>query len=120
MQWLAGLSLSKVAMWAVLVGVAIEAVTLALRFGAGMQSTRDTGFLAYLFFDIRIHHGYVGLALLLIAALRPEPVGWRHLALIIGGALVLSDLVHHFCVLWPVTGSPQFHLVYPSWRGRGG
>ena len=28
--------------------------------------------------------------------------------------LVVSDLVHHFLVLWPLTGSPQFDLFYPG------
>jgi hypothetical protein len=27
--------------------------------------------------------------------------------------LVISDIIHHFLVLWPVTGSPEFDLRYP-------
>ena len=34
-------------------------------------------------------------------------------SVIVGAALVISDLVHHFLVLWPVTGNPQFQLFYP-------
>ena len=33
--------------------------------------------------------------------------------IVIGIALALSDAVHHFLVLWPIVGSPQFDLVYP-------
>ena len=29
-----------------------------------------------------------------------------------GTALVVSDAVHHFVVLWLVEGDPQFHLWY--------
>jgi len=35
----------------------------------------------------------------------------RHL-LMIGLALVLSDHIHHFIVLWYFVGSPQFDLFY--------
>ena len=40
----------------------------------------------------------------------------RNATLLLGAALFLSDMVHHFLVLWPVTGSPQFDLVYPEKR----
>ncbi|MFH1468454.1 MAG: hypothetical protein ABIO70_28955 [Pseudomonadota bacterium] len=92
--------------------VAMEAVTCLFRFGLGLQATRDTGFLARLTFGLRIHHGYVGLLLILLAALRPGL--WRNLALIVGVGMLVSDLIHHFLVLWPITGSPQFDLTYPD------
>ena len=62
----------------------------------------------------RRHHGYIGLLAVLIAAgvLRRRPLLGRWL-LVVGIALVCSDLIHHFLVLWPFVGSPQFHLVYP-------
>jgi len=28
--------------------------------------------------------------------------------------LFLSDIVHHFLVLWPITGNPEFDLFYPK------
>ena len=93
---------------------AIEAVTLALRFGAGLQSTRDTAALAGLTGGWRFHHGYLGLLLLLLALFPAAGSPWRRRAGIVGGALLLSDLVHHFLVLWPLTGSPQFDLRYPG------
>lgn len=97
--------------------VAIEVVTLILRFGFALESTRDTAStIGVLTFGIRIHHGYIGAVMI--------PLGlWQHrrnrLSLgrwiyIIGVALFLSDMIHHFLVLWPITGSPHFHLVYPT------
>jgi hypothetical protein len=36
----------------------------------------------------------------------------RDTLLVFGSALLFSDLAHHFLVLWPTTGSPQFDLFY--------
>src|SRR5205085_1721633 len=58
-------------------------------------------------------HGYVGAVLLLIAPLVRVPSVRRGL-LVVGLALVVSDLLHHFAVLWPVTGSPHWDWVYPD------
>ena len=35
-------------------------------------------------------------------------------SVILGLALIKSDLMHHFLVLWPFTGSHDFDLVYPE------
>lgn len=112
-QWLATLDVSQIIMWTVVLAIAFELLTLAMRFGAGLQSTRDTDYIGYLSFGIRIHHGYIGLIMLLIAAIRPEPAAWRNLTVLLGAALVLSDIAHHYLVLWPLTGSPEFDLMYP-------
>ena len=64
-------------------------------------------------FGIRIHHSYIGL-LLLPAALLLEKKSPRfafHLS-IIGLGLFSSDMIHHFLVLWIITGRPQFDLLY--------
>lgn len=109
MQWLAAHPF-----WATLaLTVFIEALTAAGRFLGGFQACRDTAFVAAITGGIRIHHCYVGAALLaLAAALAPSP--GRRALLCVGSALVLSDLAHHFFVLWPATGHPEFHLVYPA------
>lgn len=83
----------------------LEAITLFFRFGLHLQSTRDTAKLGTYTFGIRIHHGYLGVPL--IFAKR------RYWCIRIGWALICSDLIHHFLVLWPTTGSPQFDLIYP-------
>ena len=108
-----------VAIWSAACTAAIEAFTCFLRFGLRLESTRDTAStIGRLTFGIRIHHGYVGLVVI-IAALavmrrRPELNTWMRLALVLGISMVASDMIHHFLVLWPVVGSPEFHLVYPD------
>lgn len=94
--------------------VIFELVTLVLRFGFSLESTRDTAStVGLLTAGLRVHHSYLGMLLLPAAAWLPRRAAWleRRLAAIAAG-LVLSDLVHHFVVLWLVTGSAQFDLFY--------
>ncbi len=95
-------------------GVAlIEGVTAVCRFGLGLESTRDTAStVGRLTGGIRLHHGYIGVLLLLFAWRWGRESPGRRWGLIVGWSLVLSDLIHHFVVLWLTTGSPQFDLVY--------
>ncbi|MEY3460173.1 MAG: hypothetical protein RL215_3330, partial [Planctomycetota bacterium] len=52
-------------------------------------------------------------ALLPLAAWLPlRAVYWERRLATVGGGLLVSDLVHHFVVLWLLTGSPQFDLFY--------
>jgi len=44
---------------------------------------------------IRIHHGYIGLALIALYILFPVPT----IFIVTGTALFLADLIHHFIVL---------------------
>jgi len=94
-----------------LLATAIELVTCLLRFGLHLEATRDTSALGGLTFGLRIHHGYVGLAMMIVGLLLARGIVLRWL-LIVGAALVVSDLVHHFLILWLITGSPQFDLFY--------
>lgn len=115
----ATLTFWKVVMYGLIAAVAIEAITIALRFGLRLESTRDTAAsIGMLTLGLRVHHGYIGVLLL--------PLGWcfplgiRHALWIIAIGLIVSDLMHHFLVLWPITGSPQFDFVYPQhpyWSG---
>ena len=100
-------------LWILALTALFEAVTCLFRFGLGLQSTKDTGFLKTLTFGLRIHHGYIGVLMLGVAGLMPAN-NLRAWVVRIGAALVLSDLAHHFLVLWPITGDPHFDLVYPS------
>ena len=96
--------------------VILEVLTCVSRFGLGFQSTRDTAStIGVLTFGIRIHHGYFGLVMIVIAARlwHRSPARARYI-LLIAIALIASDLIHHFLVLWPITGSPHFHFVYPN------
>jgi hypothetical protein len=94
--------------------VLFEAMTLGLRLGAGLQSPVATAGLASFTLGLRIHHGYVGLAILASAPLwrAKFPGSWDRLSAV-GVGLVLSDALHHLVALWALTGSPSFDLFYP-------
>ena len=108
-------STRAILLWSLAAAAAIEALTLILRFGFSLQSTQDTTWLAAFTGGLRIHHGYLGMLCLMGATL-----AWDRLrrtspwAVVLGLGLLVSDLVHHFLVLWPITGSPQFDLIYPG------
>lgn len=93
--------------------LAFEAVTILFRFGLGLESTRDTAStIGVITFGLRIHHGYLGVVGVLVAPFLPRGPG--RMLWILGWALVLSDLAHHFLVLWPIVGDPEFHIWYPQ------
>jgi hypothetical protein len=118
--------------------VVLEAITCVGRFGLDLQSTRDTSFMAKLTFGLRIHHAYPGALMLLAAMLLPVEAGKRGGSqkmedcgkapakysffgfeytlrewLVVGGTtLFASDMMHHFLVLWPITGDHDFDLTY--------
>ncbi len=98
----------------VMLTIAIELVTVILRFGLQLESTRDTAStIGVLTFGLRIHHGYCGLFIVLVAwGLSREYPKLARLGFLIGWALFFSDMIHHFLVLWPFTGSPHFDLFY--------
>ncbi len=102
--------------WSALSTIALEALTCVLRFGVKLESTRDTAStVGRLTFGLRIRHSYIGALVLLVAiTLLHRYPKWARYGVIIGAGLLLSDLIHHFLVLYPITGSPQFHLCYPQ------
>ena len=106
----------QIVAWSILLTALIEGVTAFFRFGLGRRAAEETAStVGRMTGGIRIHHGYLGVvaALVAVALLRRFPVAARWL-LIVGIATAASDLVHHFLVLWPVVGSPQFDLLYPD------
>ena len=92
----------------------IEGITALFRFGFKMESTRDTAStVGALTGGVRIHHGYIGVLIICLSSLIKKK--WSKLlpyAIIIGSALIISDLIHHFLVLWPITGNHDFNLFY--------
>jgi hypothetical protein len=108
-----GGSLRTDALWCLALTIAIELLTCVLRFGLGMHAGNTSHWMRALTFGLHLHHGFFGLLLIVLAFARRGRL-WRRWCLIIGLALVLSDLAHHFLVLWPVTGSPEFTLFYPD------
>ena len=112
-------------LWTVGLTVMFELVTVLFRFGFKLEATRDTKVIARFTRGVRIHHGYWGvpLALFGVLMLGATPIGpavtFAGLGLsmwlvVLGLALIKSDLIHHFLVLWPITGSHDFHLRYPK------
>ena len=113
------LALTYILPWAIVLTLLIEAVTVVFRFGFKMKATRDTAkYVARWTRGIRIHHGYWGVPLLVLGVAffvtSVGPVLAAAWLTILGLALIKSDLVHHFLVLWPITGSHDFDLVYPE------
>ena len=95
--------------------IAIELICIVLRFGFGQTSAVATAStVGLLTGGIRIHHGYVGAFMIPPGIWFYDRSGWGRWTLIIGVALFLSDMIHHFLVLWPMTGSPQFDFFYPA------
>lgn len=109
------LTRKEILLWTITLTLMVEAVTVLLRFGFGCEATRDTATtVGMLTHGIRIHHSYVGLLVVAVAhGLRSRRPVFGTWGLAIGMALVWSDLIHHFLVLWPILGDPMFHLFYP-------
>jgi hypothetical protein len=104
----------KIVFRAFLLTLLIESITVFFRFGLGLRATRDTSWLAGFTFGYRIHHGYVGALVVVLATICLSKRQIRDWTIAIGLALVLSDLAHHFLVLWPLNGDPEFHFRYPK------
>ncbi len=94
--------------------VIIELITILLRFGCNLRSQSNLRFLGYLTGGVRIHHMNAGIIIFMIVPFLQIPLFWQQAVLAAGAALVLSDLIHHFLVLWPITGSHEFDLTYPD------
>lgn len=92
----------------------IEFLTVGLRFGFQLESTRDTASTIGLITNgFRVHHGYCGILLVVAAwGLSQTHRKLASISYLAGWPLLLSDAIHHFLVLWPVTGSPQFDFFY--------
>ncbi len=107
-------SLREVNVKGLIWALVFELVTCVFRFGLALESTRDTASTIGRFtMGMRIHHSYIGIACI-AAAFWLEPRSPRssfHL-LAIGIGLFASDMIHHFVVLWMITGNPQFDLLY--------
>ncbi|MEM6690938.1 MAG: hypothetical protein AAF664_16035 [Planctomycetota bacterium] len=102
--------------WSVLGTLVIELICVVLRFGFGKDSTSATAStIGIMTLGYRIHHGYIGALMIPLGICYCDgPKSWGWWILVIGIALFASDFIHHFLILWPITGTPDFDLVYPS------
>jgi hypothetical protein len=112
LAYCAALSWWRILALGLILAIVFEAITIGFRFGLNLQSTRDTAAIGAWTCGLRIHHGYIGLLLLPLAWC--FPLGLRHALWLIAIGLIFSDLAHHFLVLWPFVGDPQFDLYYPD------
>ena len=91
---------------------AFEILTIFCRFGLGISiKTREKQIKKFTL-GVRIHHGYLGLGLMLLCGgiyyWELLELGYLCLLSIIGWVLLLSDLIHHFLVLKLITGNSEF------------
>ncbi len=99
---------------ALAVTLAFEAITVLLRFGFNLQANSDLAFLSSWTGGLRIHHLKFGVLLCIIAYTSGVAPQWYNALMIVGTGLIVSDVSHHFLVLWPLTGSHEFNLTYPE------
>ncbi len=119
MQWsLERLTWIQATGLAILLTAVIEGFCILFRFGFGLDATRDTCFLAPYTFGFRLHHGFIGV-LLVMMMLPARNAGWKWVLFIAGLGLVLSDAVHHFAILPVFTGSTHFDLTYAAMPKTG-
>ena len=92
--------------WTVISTLAVESITVYLRFRSGIAATEFNQTAPFL---LQIHHMFWSLPLLVIT-----PLVWRKPKLsgaLLGIAcgLILSDLLHHFLVLPLTVGNTGWH-----------
>jgi len=92
----------------------IEALTIMGRFGLSLQAANPHAVVKACTFGLRAHHGYIGVICLLAAICLRDKLALRNVLWVVGAALLLSDLAHHFLVLWLITGHHEFYFVYPE------
>jgi hypothetical protein len=97
---------SAIILWTVASTILIEALTIYLRFGRGVNATEFNKTAPLL---LQIHHMFYSIPLLLVV-----PFLWRKprfSSALLGTALglILSDLSHHFLVLPLTVGNTGWH-----------
>jgi hypothetical protein len=92
--------------------VVIEIVTCIGRFGFDISMKEKEGAITALIFGVRIHHGYVGafclLSAFVITRFKLKGDFNTNLLYIGGWALLISDIIHHFIVLYLIVGKTEF------------
>ncbi len=58
---------------------------------------------------VHFHHVFLGLTIAVVSILFKN-----NLTLNLGIGIALSDIIHHLIVLWPLIGSPEFHILYKN------
>jgi len=111
------LDVTEILLLGMLGALAIEGITAMLRFRIGLRADAVTPrTLKRLTFGLHVHHSYTGVAGLGTGlALSGLHLGWwTGWVAAAGLAMLLSDLLHHFAVLWPITGDHEFRARWPE------
>ncbi len=108
------LTIAEICAASLAVTIVIELITVALRFGLKLQANTHTRWLSRVTAGCRIHHAYIGVAMLIASIFVDAPSALHNALITFGSGVALSDLVHHYLVLWPITGDPEFCLRYPE------
>ena len=99
--------------WLIIItALIIEIVTIVGRFGLKI-STKNVWIAVMKHYNrrhwVHMHHVFLGLIIAAIAILTDN-----NLALNLGLGVILSDAIHHLVILWPLVGSPEFHIIYKN------
>ncbi|MEK6846875.1 MAG: hypothetical protein AABY16_01775 [Nanoarchaeota archaeon] len=99
--------------WLIIItAVIVEIITIVGRFKFNI-STKNFWVSVMRHFNkkhwVHVHHIFLGLIISALALILES-----NLALNLGIGIALSDAVHHFLVLWPLVGSPEFHIMYKN------
>ena len=93
-----------------MLAISLELLTVFVRFKFKIK-TKDVLIKIMKHFDLKkivhFHHGFVGIIIFVIAYFYGL-FFWAD----IGFGILISDAIHHFLVLWPIMGSPEFHVLY--------
>ena len=85
----------------ILFSALIEFATISGRMRFGPMKKR---FSRWAFrYKVRIHHGYLGLGMLLLFIFLRNPI-----VMVLGWSLLISDSLHHFVVLPIISGTTEF------------
>jgi len=95
-----------------LLAISIEVLTVFVRFAFKIK-TKDVLIRIMKHFGwkkvIHFHHGFVGIIIFIVAY-----VYGFNFWMDVGLGVLISDVIHHFLVLWPIMGSPEFHVIYKN------
>ncbi|MFH0951969.1 MAG: hypothetical protein V1838_02135 [Patescibacteria group bacterium] len=111
MEWFEQFNTGEMILLGLLLAVFFEMVTSLFRFAFYHLVIRFHRTVAILTGGYHVHHAFIGIIFLIIGLIIADP-GVKNIAIFIGVGLLVSDLLHHFVVLWIVTGQHEFQLRY--------
>ena len=96
----------------ILIALMFEIITITFRFGLKISSKKIYVKLMNKYHIkkfIHIHHLFLGILIMSIFIIYPN----NHL-MNLGIGIALSDVIHHFLVLFIILRNPEFHIIYKN------